>query len=199
MPAITQKCINSKQSPCWLLWKLWTFMSSSSQTKMVWERKKSFSLNGKHFPKFTNWKKPLMIENIIIYLIYNVGEFYCVRIDYFVLLLREKSILFTSYLKIYSVFSRWYKNVFQQYSIYLTKAQPTSLILLSILEILTGIIHHLLLRKTYLLSRITSYFQWERLFKLESALHSSAPNFWCYLLLATLELRVCARHPRFGM
>lgn len=128
--------------------------------------KKSFSLNGKHLPKFTNWKKPLMIENTIIYLIYSVGEFYCVRIDSFVLLLRKKSILFTLYLKIYSVFSRWYNNVFQPYSIYLTEAQPTSLILLSILEIPTGIIYHLLLRKTYQLSRITSYFQRERVFKL---------------------------------
>lgn len=140
-----------------------------------------------------------MIENTIICLIYNVGEFYHVRIDYFALLLRQKSILFTLYLKIYSVFSRWYNNVFQQYSIYLTEAQPTRLILLSILEILTGIIHHLLLRKTYQLPRITSYFQWERVFKLKNALPSSAPNFWCYLLLATLELRVCERYTRFDM
>lgn len=203
MPAITQKCKNSKQSPCWLLWKLRTITSSSPSTKMAWERnlqgKKSFSLNGKHLPKFTNWKKALMIENTIIYLIYSVGEFYCVRIDSFVLLLSEKSILFTLYLKIYSVFSRWYNNVFQQYSIYLTEAQPTRLILLSILEISTGIIHHLLLRKTYQLSSITSYFQWERVFKLKSALPSSAPDFCCYHLLATLELRVCEGHTRFGM
>lgn len=152
---------------------------------MVWERnlqKKSFSLNGKHFPKFTNWKKLLMIENTIIYLIYSVGDFYCVRIDSFVLFLREKSILFTLYLKIYSVFSRWYNNVFQQYCIYLREAQPTSLIFLSISEIPTGITHHLLLRKTYRLSRTTSYFQWERSIKLKSALPSSAPDFWCYLL-----------------
>lgn len=161
MSAITQKCINSKQSPCWLLWKLWTLMSSSPHTEMAWERnlqKKSFSLNGRHFPKLTNWKKALMIENTIIYLIYGVGEFYCVRIDSFILLPREKSILFTLYLKIYPVFSRWYNNVFQQYSIYLTETQLTSLISLSILEIPTGIIHHILLRKTYQLSRIASYF-----------------------------------------
>lgn len=99
-----------------------------------------------------------MIENTIIYLIYGVGEFYCVRIDSFILLPREKSILFTLYLKIYPVFSRWYNNVFQQYSIYLTETQLTSLISLSILEIPTGIIHHILLRKTYQLSRIASYF-----------------------------------------
>lgn len=202
MSAITQKCINSKQSPCWLLWKLWTLTSSSPHTEMAWERnlqKKSFSLNGRHFPKLTNWKKALMIENTIIYLIYGVGEFYCVRIDSFILLPREKSILFTLYLKIYPVFSRWYNNVFQQYSIYLTEAQLTSLISLSILEIPTGIIHHILLRKTYQLSRITSYFQWESVFKLKSALPSSAPDFWCYLLLSTLELRVCERQTRFGM
>lgn len=80
--------------------------------------------------------------------IYSAGEFCCVRVVSFVLLLREKSILFTLYLKIYSVFSGWYNNIFQPHSIYLTEAQLTSLILLAILEIPNGITCHLLLRKT---------------------------------------------------
>jgi len=39
------------------------------------------------------------------------------------------------YLKNYSIFSRSYNNIFQPYSIYLTEAQLTTLMLLSVLEI----------------------------------------------------------------
>lgn len=39
----------------------------------------------------------------------------------------------------------------------------------------------------------------EKVFKLKSSLPSLVPDFWCYLLLATLELRVCERQTRIGM